>query len=161
MARKEGSHRGRRRNDHDGAAAKAARNARASGGGGTSGLPGGAFAIGAIVTVIGAGLFGAFTRTGRKLVEDGIAAGNRALAAGNRALAPTGITPGSAEHVPTDLMGDTHPGPQDRPPEDFRPNMDAPMSAAEREALRPPQGPGPTLVAGQADENIRVNAAQS
>lgn len=42
------------------------------------------------------------------------------------------------EHIPTDLAGDgPHPGPDDRAPVAFRPDMDAPMSAAEREAMRP------------------------
>ena len=160
MARKHGSQGGRTKNDHAGEGTPAA-SADSAERGAARALPVGAFALGAIATVIGAGLFGAFTRTGRKLVTEGLAAGNRAIDAGNRTLARTGLTPGSAEHVPTDLMGDTHPGPNDRATPDFRPNIDAPMSEAEREALRPPQGPGPTLVAGQADENLRVNAAQS
>lgn len=57
------------------------------------------------------------------------------------------------EHVPTDLTGvgpDLGPAlsPAHRAPAAFRPDMDAPMSAAEREAMRPatigapPRDPG-------------------
>lgn len=46
-----------------------------------------------------------------------------------------------------DLEGDTHPGPDDRADPHFRPDMAAPMSAADREALTPPLG-RPTLVDG-------------
>ena len=50
----------------------------------------------------------------------------------------TGVShPAGAEHVPTDLQGDCHPGFDDRAVPAFRPDMDAPMSAEEREALRP------------------------
>lgn len=58
--------------------------------------------------------------------------------------APTALP----EHVPTDLTGDHQPGAHDRAPPAFRPDMDARMSAAEREALRPATGPGPSLVTG-------------
>ncbi len=53
-----------------------------------------------------------------------------------------------AEHVPTDLLADRAPGAHDRAPAAFRPDMDAPMTPAEREALRPATGPGPSLVSG-------------
>lgn len=55
-------------------------------------------------------------------------------------------TPGSAEHVPTDLLGDTRPAPTDRAPDAFRPDPTAPVPASEREGLRPATGPAPTLV---------------
>jgi hypothetical protein len=44
---------------------------------------------------------------------------------------------GSAEHVPTDLMGDTHPGPNDRAVDAFRPDPTAPIPEGERDAFRP------------------------
>jgi len=53
----------------------------------------------------------------------------------------------AAEHVPTDLMGDTHPDNGSRATVDFRPDPTAVPSDAEREALRPATGPAPTLVA--------------
>lgn len=40
-------------------------------------------------------------------------------------------------HQPTDLMTDRHPGPDDRAPEAFRPNPTAPVSAEDRESMRP------------------------
>ncbi len=55
---------------------------------------------------------------------------------------------GSAEHVPTDLLGDTRPAPTDRAPDAFRPDPTAPVPAGERESLRPATGPAPTLVEG-------------
>jgi len=70
---------------------------------------------------------------------------------------------GSAEHVPTDLMGDTHPGPDDRAPVDFRPDPTAPIPAGERDAFRPALAgvAAPTLVKGQARENERLDASPS
>ena len=56
--------------------------------------------------------------------------------------APTGAE--GDGHAAPDLAADAQPG--RRPPAAFRPDMDAPMSAAEREALRPAAGPSPTLV---------------
>lgn len=53
----------------------------------------------------------------------------------------------AAEHVPTDLMGDHHPGNDSRAAEPFRPDPTAVPTADEREALRPATGPAPTLVA--------------
>lgn len=53
----------------------------------------------------------------------------------------------AAEHVPTDLMGDTHPGADARAAEPFRPDPTAVPTDAEKEALRPATGPAPTLVA--------------
>jgi hypothetical protein len=70
---------------------------------------------------------------------------------------------GSAGHVPTDLMGDSHPGPEDRAPVDFRPDPTAPIPADERDAFRPALAgaSAPTLVKGQARENERLDAAPS
>jgi hypothetical protein len=70
---------------------------------------------------------------------------------------------GSAEHVPTDLLGDTHPGPDDRAPVDFRPDPTAPIPSGERDAFRPALAgaAAPTLVKGQARENERLDAAPS
>lgn len=47
-------------------------------------------------------------------------------------------------HAAPDLAADAAPG--QRAPEAFRPDMDAPMTPEEREALRPAPGPSPTLV---------------
>lgn len=44
-------------------------------------------------------------------------------------------------HQPTDLMSDHHPGPEDRAPEAFRPDPTAPLSAEDREAMRPATTP--------------------
>lgn len=64
------------------------------------------------------------------------------IQATNPAAAPTPITPrpaptGAEGHAAPDLAADTDLGPSHRAPEAFRPDMDAPMTAAEREALRP------------------------
>ncbi|WP_112381936.1 hypothetical protein [Sphingomonas carotinifaciens] len=53
----------------------------------------------------------------------------------------------AAEHVPTDLMGDRHPGNTDRAVAAFRPDPTATPTEQEKEALRPATGPAPTLVA--------------
>jgi len=53
----------------------------------------------------------------------------------------------AAEHVPTDLMGDHHPGNDSRAVDAFRPDPTAVPTDAEKEALRPATGPAPTLVA--------------
>ncbi|AQR75339.1 hypothetical protein [Sphingomonas sp. LM7] len=70
---------------------------------------------------------------------------------------------GSAEHVPTDLLGDTRPAPEDRAPEAFRPDPTAPIPAGERDAFRPALAgaSAPTLVKGQARENERLDATPS
>ncbi|MBO9624405.1 MAG: hypothetical protein J7500_16985 [Sphingomonas sp.] len=70
---------------------------------------------------------------------------------------------GSGEHVPTDLMGDTHPGPEDRAVDAFRPDPTAPIPEGERDAFRPALAgaAAPTLVAGQAHEHERTDAAPS
>lgn len=70
---------------------------------------------------------------------------------------------GNGEHVPTDLLGDTHPGPNDRAPEAFRPDPTAPVPAGERDAFRPALAgaAAPTLVKGEAREHARGDAAPS
>lgn len=77
-----------------------------------------------------------------------VAAGVAALLLGRRRDKPVGGEK-AADHVPTDLTGDrAPPGHDDRVPAAFRPDMDAPMSAAERDAMRPatigapPRNPG-------------------
>lgn len=50
-------------------------------------------------------------------------------------------------HPAPDLEGDAHPGPDDRAAPHFRPDMDAPMSAADRAALAPALD-RPTMVKG-------------
>lgn len=69
--------------------------------------------------------------------------------------------PAPGEHVPTDLLGDSHPGPNDRAPIDFRPDPTAPVAASERDAFRPALAgaQAPTLVAGQAADLRRLDAA--
>lgn len=70
------------------------------------------------------------------------------------------VAPGSAEHAAPDLApGKPHPGPGDRAPLAFRPDMDAPMSPAEREALRPATGPAPSLVAEAGTMNSQTGAS--
>lgn len=56
--------------------------------------------------------------------------------------APTGLE----GHAAPDLAADSDLGPGHRAPEAFRPDIDAPMTPAEREALRPATGPSPSLV---------------
>lgn len=81
--------------------------------------------------------------TGWKLGALGafVAGAGAALAVGLRRF----LLPGRPDegHVPTDLLGDRHPGPDDRAPVDFRPDPTAPVSDADREALRPPPGVKP------------------
>lgn len=55
------------------------------------------------------------------------------------------------EHVPTDLMGDSQPGPDDRAIDAFRPDATAPVPDAMRESLRPATGPAPSLAANRGD----------
>ena len=69
-------------------------------------------------------------------------------------LTPAPPVAGGAEHVPTDLMGDRHPGPNDRAADAFRPDPTAPVPENEREGLRPATGPAPTLVSGRSDDRI-------
>lgn len=59
--------------------------------------------------------------------------------------APTGLE----GHAVPDLAAGSDLGPSHRAPEAFRPDMDAPMTPAEREALRPATGPSPSLVSDE------------
>ena len=86
--------------------------------------------------------------TKRNLSIAGVAIGLGAIIAGAVAWLRNAVPQDG--HAAPDLEGDEHPGPGDRAPEAFRPDMDAPMTAAEREALRPPVGK-PSLV---ADETV-------
>lgn len=45
--------------------------------------------------------------------------------------------PDGAEHVPTDLLGEDRPSPEDRAPVAFRPDPTASIPASERDAFRP------------------------
>lgn len=56
--------------------------------------------------------------------------------------APTGLE----GHAAPDLAAAGDLGPTHRAPEAFRPDIDAAMTPAEREALRPATGPSPSLV---------------
>lgn len=69
-----------------------------------------AFSIGALAVAVGAAAWEAFRRL---------------------------RAPGEPGTVPTDLMGEDHPGAEDRAIDAFRPDPTAPVPAAEREALRP------------------------
>jgi hypothetical protein len=70
------------------------------------------------------------------------------------------VAPGSAEHQAPDLALDKpHNDGSVRAPVDFRPDMDAPMSPAERDALRPATGPAPSLVAQQGEMNSQTGAS--
>ncbi len=74
------------------------------------------------------------------------------------ALAATGVAVGlfgillarrkpSEGHAAPDLaLGKARPGPTDRAPEAFRPDPTAPVTAADRESLRPATGPVPSMV---------------
>ncbi len=70
---------------------------------------------------------------------------------------------GAPGTVPTDLMGDRHPDGSQRAIEQFRPDPTAAIPANEREAFAPALagGSAPTLVAGQADDLRRNDAAPS
>jgi len=91
-------------------ARSAARKPAARRGSGTASKALSAFSIGALVVAAGAAAWEAFRRL---------------------------RGPGEPGTVPTDLMGDAHPGPEDRAIDAFRPDPTAPVPASEREALRP------------------------
>ena len=83
-----------------------------------------------------------------------------AVAAGVYGLFRLGRGRSEGGHIPTDLMGDQHPGPDDRAVDAFRPDPTAPIPAGERDAFRPAfaGASAPTLVKGQARENERLDA---
>ncbi len=97
-----------------------------------------AWSIGAVVVAAGAGLAAFLTR--------GRIAGALAKASGT-----------AEGHVPTDLL-DPHRNADDRAVADFRPDMDAVMTAAEREALRPPVGK-PSMTASNGSMNAMTAPA--
>lgn len=97
-----------------------------------------AWSIGAVVVAAGAGL-AAFLTRGR--IANALAKAS-----------------GTAEgHVPIDLL-DPHRNADDRAVADFRPDMDAVMTAAEREALRPPVGK-PSMTASNGSMNAMTAPA--
>ena len=126
----------------------------------------GAFAAGAVAWTAATAAFG--PKPGRRIASNddegaGAVPGDSTTSPiaprpATMAAAPVGMAetekhfeerPGNpaAEHVPTDLMGDSHPGNDTRAVEAFRPDPTAVPSEDEREALRPATGPAPTLVA--------------
>lgn len=131
----------------------------------------GAFAIGAAAWVVGAAKFGpkAGSRAARLASQGDDDTGAGAVPGDSTTspiaprpatmtAAPVGMaetekhftegTPNpAAEHVPTDLMGDHHPGNDSRAVDAFRPDPTAVPTEEEKEALRPATGPAPTLVA--------------
>lgn len=64
---------------------------------------------------------------------------------------------------PVDLMGDAHPDGSERAIDAFRPDPTAPVPASERDQFRPALAgaAAPTLVKGQADDLVRLDAAPS
>lgn len=73
-----------------------------------------------------------------------------------RSLGDNGPTPheqpaptGMEGHDAPDLAAGADLGAMHRAPEAFRPDIDAPMTPAEREALRPATGPSPSLVSDE------------
>ncbi|NIJ21086.1 hypothetical protein FHS95_002778 [Sphingomonas naasensis] len=100
---------------------------------------------------------------GRSIGIGTISLGAAVAAVAAAAFAAFRLRRPSAEHVPTDLLGDAHPGPNDRAPEAFRPDPTAPVPAGERDAFRPALAgaAAPTLVKGAARENERLDAAPS
>jgi hypothetical protein len=116
-----------------------------------------ALSAGAAVLAIGAGIAGflarrqiaAWATEGAAKISNEVSNLKTSIAAND-----------TAEHAAPDLAVDKpHPTENDRAPLDFRPNMDAPMSDAEREALRPATGPAPSLVAEQGEMNSQTGAS--
>ncbi|WP_426264087.1 hypothetical protein [Sphingomonas sp. PWP1-2] len=97
-----------------------------------------AWSIGAVVVAAGAGVAAFLTR--------------------GRIASALAKASGTAEgHVPTDLL-DPKRNADDRAIADFRPDMDAVMTAAEREALRPPVGK-PSITASNGSMNAMTAPA--
>lgn len=74
-------------------------------------------------------------RPGVGLLSLGAAA--LAVGAGIAAYLTRRATPAAGGHDADDLIRQTRPGPDDRAPLDFRPDAQAPVAAADREAFRP------------------------
>ncbi|MDT8758629.1 hypothetical protein MZO42_07960 [Sphingomonas psychrotolerans] len=123
----------------------------------------GTLSIGAVVGAVAAAAFALLKGGKHTYVAGEPLPGASLTPADAPAAAKTRSTPGSAEHVPTDLMGDEHPGPEDRAVEAFRPDPTAPIPDGERDAFRPALAgaSAPTLVKGEARENERLDATPS
>ncbi len=123
----------------------------------------GTLSIGAVVGAIAAAAFG-LLKGGKHIYVAGEPLPGASLTPADApAAAKTATAPGTAEHVPTDLMGEEHPGPEDRAVDAFRPDPTAPIPASERDAFRPALAgaSAPTLVKGEARENERLGATPS
>lgn len=116
-----------------------------------------ALSAGAAVLAIGAGIAGFLAR--RQIAawaSDGAAKISNEVSSLKTSIAAND----TAEHPAPDLALDAAaPTETDRAPVDFRPNIDAPMSAADREALRPATGPAPSLVSQQGEMNAQTGAS--
>lgn len=95
----------------------------------------------------GSPLGGTAAATGAEIDPRPATEANKVLGEAEAPRATPGQPNPAAEHVPTDLLGDKHPGAGDRAIEAFRPDPTAVPTAEEREALRPATGPAPSLVA--------------
>lgn len=116
----------------------------------------GTAAIGAVTLLVGAGVAArwkpASASTGGT-PEAGDSARSAATAdapSGDTAL-PQPAPTGEEGHAAPDLIAGNDLGPDHRAPAAFRPDIDAPMTPAEREALRPATGPAPSLIADRGD----------
>lgn len=99
-----------------------------------------AWTIGAIVAAAGAGLAAFLTR--------------------GRIASLLSHSKGVEGHVPTDLLDPDRNGPvnesDERAPEAFRPDMDAPMTPGEREALRPATGPAQSFASDRGTTDAQT-----
>jgi hypothetical protein len=87
----------------------------------------------------------ALSRNALAIAVAGVATGAAAIAGLGWARRRHSVTEG---HTADDLPRDgSRPAADTRAPVDFRPDPTAPVSAADREALRPATGPSPSLVA--------------
>ena len=123
----------------------------------------GTLSIGAVAGAIAAAAF-ALLKGGKHLYVAGEPLSEPSLTPADAPVAAQSAgTPGTAEHVPTDLMGAEHPGPEDRAVDAFRPDPTAAIPEGERDAFRPALAgaSAPTLVKGEARENERLDAAPS
>lgn len=126
----------------------------------------GSLSIGAIAAALGAAAFALLRGRGKTYVAGESLApepGKEPGTAPPSAARSPDASFGSGEHPPTDLMGDKHPGFEDRAVDAFRPDPTAPVPEGERDAFRPALAgaAAPTLVAGQAREHERTDAAPS
>jgi hypothetical protein len=113
------------------------------------------------VVMRGKSAAGAAGSTGQAKPADGYTVGFVPPALETAPATPSVIAEtGSAEHIPTDLMGDKHPDGSQRAVDAFRPDPTAPIPASERDAFAPALG-APTLVKGEADDIPRRSAEAS